>query len=146
MAWRSDEYIGPNGAELEFTSADGVGSRMTSSINPDTFATLIRVNGNRVVESALSLTALDSIPTASVICSEVGQGASTIAFTLLGMWSYLAIIPGAYEPLKVAKERVTKLACHRNANARTELGMAVRVCVWTRAFPIDAQFPNMESI
>ena len=90
MAWRSDEYIGPNGAELEFTSADGVGSMMASSINPSTFATLVRVNGTRVVESVLTLTVLDSIQTASITCSEVGQGASTITFTLLGMWSYLA--------------------------------------------------------
>ena len=89
MSWRSDEYIGPNGAQLEFTSADGVGRMMASSMNPSTFATLVRVDGNRVVESVLTLTVLDSIQTASVTCSEVGQGASTINFTLLGMWSYL---------------------------------------------------------
>ena len=86
MAWRSDEYIGPNGAELEFTSADGIGSRMTSSINPNTFAILVEINGNRVVESVLTITVLDSIQTASVTCSEVGLGASMITFTLLGMW------------------------------------------------------------
>ena len=85
MAWRSDEYIGPNGAQLEFISTDGVGSRMTSPINPNTFATLIRINGTRVIESALTLIASDSIQTASVICSEVGQGDSTITFTLLGI-------------------------------------------------------------
>lgn len=89
MAWRSDEYIGPSGAELEFTSTDGIGSRMISPINPSTFATLVRVNGSRVVESVLTLTVSDSYQTASVTCSEVGQGASTITFTLLGMWSYL---------------------------------------------------------
>ena len=90
MSWRSDEYIGPNGARLEFTSADGVGSRMTSPINPSAFATLVRVDGNRVFESVLTLTVSDSYQTASVTCSEVGQGASTTTFTLLGMWSYLA--------------------------------------------------------
>ena len=91
MAWRSDEYIGPNGAELEFTSGDGVGSKMISPINPSTFATLVEINGNRVVESSLIITISDSYQTASVTCSEVGQGASTITFTLLGVWSYLAI-------------------------------------------------------
>ena len=89
MAWRSDEYIAPNGAKLEFTWGDGVGSRMTSPINPSTFATLVRVNGSRVVESSLTITVSDSYQTASVTCSEVGQGASTITFTLLGVWSYL---------------------------------------------------------
>jgi hypothetical protein len=92
MAWRSDEYIGTNGAELEFTSADGVGSRMTSSINPNTFATLVRVNGTRVVQSVLTLTASNSIPTASITCRDVGRGASTIPFTLLGMYSLVTII------------------------------------------------------
>jgi hypothetical protein len=82
MFWRSDEYIGPNGAELEFTSADGVGNVMISSINPNTFATLLQINGNRVVESSLTITVSDSIQTASVTCSEVGQ---RVAFTLLGM-------------------------------------------------------------
>ena len=89
MAWRSNEYVGPNGAELEFTSADGVGSMMTSTINPesDTVATLVRINGTRVIESLLSITVLDVYQTASVTCSNVGQGVSTITFTLLGMWS-----------------------------------------------------------
>ena len=94
MAWSSNEYIGPNNAELEFTSADGVGSKMMSSINPesDTVATLVGINGTRVIESILSITALDTYQTASITCSDVGQGDSTITFTLLGMWSYLAVI------------------------------------------------------
>ena len=98
IAWRSDEYIGPNGAGLEFTSADGVGSRMTSPINPSTFATLVRVNGTRIVESVFTLTVSDSYQTASVTCSEVGQGASTITFTLLGMY----VVISSYNIIRVS--------------------------------------------
>lgn len=85
LAWRSDEYIGPNGAELEFTSADGVNSTMTSRFNSDTVATLVRTNGNRVTESLLSVTILDTFPNASVTCSDVGQGDSIITFQPLGI-------------------------------------------------------------
>ena len=85
MVWSSDEYIGINGAELEFTSADGVGSTMRSSTNPSTVATLVSINGTRVTESVLSITVLD-FPTASVTCSDVGWGTSTITFRPLGMW------------------------------------------------------------
>lgn len=88
MAWRSNEYIGPNGAELEFTSADGVGTMMTSTVNPNTVATLVEISGNRVTESLLSITFLDSYQTASVTCSDVGQGASTVTFQPLGITLY----------------------------------------------------------
>ena len=86
MAWRSDEYIGQNGNQIEFTSADDVNGTEASSINPNTVATVITINGTRVVESVLSITVSDTFPTASVTCSDVGQGTSTITFTLLGMW------------------------------------------------------------
>ena len=85
LAWSNDEYIGENGAQIEFTSADGVNRTKASSINPNTVATLVRVNGTRVIESLLSITVLDSFPTASITCSDVGQGTSTTTFRLLGM-------------------------------------------------------------
>ena len=93
MVWTSDEYIGINGAELEFTSADGVGSMMRSSTNPSTVATLVSINGTRVTESVLSITVLD-FPTASVTYSDVGRGTSTITFRPLGMWlcKYLRLL------------------------------------------------------
>ena len=85
LAWSCDEYIGENGAQIEFTSADGVDSTKASSINSNTVATLVRINGTRVIESLLSITILVSFPTASVTCSDVGQGDSTITFQPLGM-------------------------------------------------------------
>ena len=60
-----------NGAQIEFTSADGVDSTKASSINSNTVATLVRINGTRVFESLLSITVLDSFPTTSVTCSVV---------------------------------------------------------------------------
>jgi hypothetical protein len=55
--------------------------------------------------------------------------------------------PGAYEPLKAAKEHVTCVPLKYKSMHGTGPGYTcVRVCVWTRAFPINAQFPNMESI
>jgi hypothetical protein len=47
---------------------------------------------------------------------------------------------GAYEP---PKEHVHVSACHQNTSPRSELAMAIRVCVWIKAY---AQFSNTESI
>ena len=40
IAWSSDEYIGTN-SQLEIRIIDNIGDRCTSSVNPNTIATLI---------------------------------------------------------------------------------------------------------
>ena len=84
VAWISDEYIGINGNQLEFGSADFVGHTVTSITNRNTFAKLTMKEGNRVTESQLHITVSRDIQTANVTCSDVSHGSSSsVQFELL---------------------------------------------------------------
>ena len=92
IAWSNDEYIGRNGRQLELASTDAIGSRITSMINPDTFAELTMIEGGRVTESQLHIVVSPDIPTAVVTCSDVSSGTfSSIHFELLRKYTLYII-------------------------------------------------------
>ena len=58
LSWSSNEYIGSNGIQLEFSTFDENGSRINSSVSPDTYATLdmvINANGMFTLQSTLHI-------------------------------------------------------------------------------------------
>lgn len=74
LAWRSREYIGQNGEQL---SLSPLGT--TSSLNSYAVATVTNTyveNGQRVLESNLTIIVQGNIPTASVTCVSLGTGES----------------------------------------------------------------------
>ena len=76
LAWSSPEYIGQNGEQL---SLSPLGT--TSILNTYVFATVISTNienGQRVLESNLTIIVQGTIPTASVKCSSLGTGESSM--------------------------------------------------------------------
>jgi hypothetical protein len=92
VAWSSDEYIGRGGLQLEFTSGDNVGRRLTSTTNPNTFAELTMKSGELVTESQLHIIVSMNIPTVTVTCSDVNGGStSSLPFQLLR--KYIILIP-----------------------------------------------------
>ena len=81
----SSEYIGTGGIQLEFSTANRIGERQNSSVNPDTFATLINVtdNGrNSLLQSELHIMSNQS-STVSCLTTNAGSEQS-IAFIVLG--------------------------------------------------------------
>ena len=87
IAWRSVEYIGPSGIQLEVTAA--AGSVIRSTYNPSVFATVVRINGEKVIETELHITVSQDFPTASVACHDVDQGTTTpVTFGILGMYNW----------------------------------------------------------
>jgi hypothetical protein len=92
VAWISDEYIGINGNHLEFGSQDSVGHTVPSTINPNTFAELIRKEGDRVIESQLHITVSENIPTANVTCSDISHGGSSDSVQFEVLCEYNVII------------------------------------------------------
>ena len=58
LSWSSNEYIGSGGLQLEFSTVDKNGSRLDSSVNPDTYAILesvIDANGISSLQSTLHI-------------------------------------------------------------------------------------------
>lgn len=89
IAWQSDEYIGEGGTQLEFATFNNQGDTDSSSVNPDTVATLTRnsnEDGVQVLESKLRVITSAEFPDASVTCVHVGTGIkNTTRFHVLGM-------------------------------------------------------------
>ena len=83
LAWRSKEYIGPNGEQLRLSLLG-----TTSSLNSYAIATLdgnYEENGQRVLESTLTIIVQGNIASASVTCYSLGTDESnTISFHLAG--------------------------------------------------------------
>ena len=83
LAWRSNEYIGPNGQQLSLSL-----SGSTSSLNSYAIATLTRnyiEDDQTVLESTLTIIVQRNIPSASVTCYSLGTDESkTISFQLAG--------------------------------------------------------------
>ena len=74
LSWTSDDYIGSEGAALEFFSIHGPGRTETSSTNPTTVATLINATTNAAtgvstIISELRITVSEQYPTSSVSCN-----------------------------------------------------------------------------
>ena len=93
VAWSSNEYIGTGGLQLEFTSRDSVGRRITSSSNPSTFAELTMRAEGLVTESQLHIIVSRDIPMATVTCSDVSGGSTTfISFGLLRKCTVIKIL------------------------------------------------------
>ena len=90
LVWRSDQYIGLNGVQIEFLSIDPLGTISVSMVDPRTVAELINKsnhNGTSIIISQLNITVLPSIVQQdhSVICSNVGIGTErSITFQLAG--------------------------------------------------------------
>ena len=89
IAWTSDTYIGPNGAQLAFVADfDNQGDTQTSPSNADTVATLTRKQedqGVTVLESTLSINPLPDPQNASVTCIHTASGQrDTISFQVIG--------------------------------------------------------------
>ena len=87
-AWRSDEYIGQGGIQLEFASYDSQGFiRSNPASNIGTFATLIAIENRTqgIIRSQLEITVTSDYPNATISCLHVDTGSSnTTAFQLLG--------------------------------------------------------------
>ena len=77
MAWRSNEYIGSGGVQLEFTGFDRAGSVHQAHDNHETTATLLRAipqNDSFLLISKLRIVASRSPPNASVTCQNSFSG------------------------------------------------------------------------
>ena len=90
MAWISDEYIG-SGSLLQFLIIDNIGDWHTSSVNPNTIATLINntvEDGELILESQLRIRAVSQFMNSSVTCIDLASGGTqTIAgLHVLGMF------------------------------------------------------------
>ena len=86
IAWTSDTYIGPNGAQLVFeTDFSSPGDTRTSE---STVATLIREQedqGETVLESTLSINPLPNPQIASVTCIHTASGQrDNVTFQVIG--------------------------------------------------------------
>ena len=86
IAWTSDTYIGPNGAQLVFeTDFSSPGDTRTSE---STVATLIREQedqGETVLESTLSINPLPTPQIASVTCIHTTSGQrDNVTFQVIG--------------------------------------------------------------
>lgn len=78
LVWNSPEYIGQNGKQLSLSPLN-LGT--TSSLNTYAVATVTNTyieNGQRVLESNLTIIVQGNIPSASVICSSLGTGESSM--------------------------------------------------------------------
>ena len=83
LAWSSEEYIGQNGQQLSLSPLN-VGT--TSSLNSYAVATVTNTyleNGQRVLESNLTIIIQGNIPSASVACSSIGTGESSMTSFIL---------------------------------------------------------------
>ena len=80
VAWSSDDYIGSNGRQLEFARSNFLGARVTSTIDPNTFAELTMKEDGLVTESQLHITVSQEISSATVTCIDVGTGSYTVHF------------------------------------------------------------------
>ena len=77
IAWRSNEYIGTGGVQLEFVGFDSEGSMLHAHDHPETIATLISAipqNGSFLLLSKLRIIASHSPPNASVTCQNSFSG------------------------------------------------------------------------
>ena len=113
MAWSSDEYIGL-GSLLEIRIVDNIGDRCTSSVNPNTIATLINntvEDGVQVLVSQLHIRVLSQLMSSSVTCINVALGTQTIArLHVLGMFQHRWLQARAY----LGSARVDLAACDKN--------------------------------
>jgi hypothetical protein len=92
VALTSDEYIGRGGYLLELTSRGSVGTRLTSTTNPSTFAELTMKSGGLVIESQLHILVSMTNSTATVRCSDVSGGStSSHSFQLLRKYIVLKL-------------------------------------------------------
>lgn len=88
-AWSSEEYIGINGRQLEFITSHPLGHRVTSMVNPNTFAELTMKMGELVTESQLHILVSRDIPVANITCADVSGGSSSSTlFEVLGKFNY----------------------------------------------------------
>ena len=83
LAWRSNEYIGPNGEQLSLSLPGS-----TSNLSSFAVATLDRrytENDQTVLESTLTIIVQRNIPSASITCYSLGTDESnTTSFRLAG--------------------------------------------------------------
>ena len=93
--WKSDEYIGRGGIQLEFAVYHNPGETRNNGVYPSTArATLIANVRNEnstggILESDLEITVVADYPTASIVCLDVDSGIpATTSFQLLGKYVY----------------------------------------------------------
>ena len=92
IAWASDDYIGADGVQLEFILFDSIGTTRTSSMNPNTVATLINKTveeGVHVLVSQLRIRTMSQFLNSSVTCIDVSSGTwytITIRVRTIGMF------------------------------------------------------------
>ena len=72
-AWKSPQYIGGSGTQIEFAIDKMPGDEENSRVDSNTVATLVNVtqleNGNYVITSTLRIILSSAYPNASVSCS-----------------------------------------------------------------------------
>jgi hypothetical protein len=91
VAWSSTEYIGQDGS-LQLSTANMVGANETStgmdgSITATaTVTNNTTVNGERILESMLRITAVEA---STVTCSSTSGGPASIEFTVSGTYAHL---------------------------------------------------------
>ena len=86
IAWVSNEYIEPDGAQLRLASFNRPGDTQNSTFNPNTFATLTRNEMDIfLLESQLRIIATMDYPNPSVTCINVDHGTTNrTSFQMLG--------------------------------------------------------------
>ena len=77
LAWSSPEYIGQNGEQLSLSPL-GTASSLNSYAVATVTNTRLLENGQRVLESNLTIIVQGNIPSASVTCSSIGSGESSM--------------------------------------------------------------------
>ena len=89
LAWRSEEYIGPSGTQLEFARVDNVGDRENSHLSNSVYATLIDRSFDHLT-STLNITLSDAFQRSTVTCVNIVTGDIINAtISLLGKTCYL---------------------------------------------------------
>ena len=104
IAWSSDTYIGMGNVQLAFAAEiDNVGTKRSSSSNPNTVAELVTKeidsNGTQILISNLTITTTtehsgdSNIITSSVTCINIGDGSiKTLDFQVLGKYLFMLFI------------------------------------------------------
>ena len=77
LAWSSPEYIGQNGEQLSLSPLGTISSLNSYAVATVTNTCLLE-NGQRVLESNLTIIVQGNIPSASVTCSSIGSGESSM--------------------------------------------------------------------
>ena len=91
IAWSSEEYIGERGVQIELTHGEGEGYAVNSSSHPTTVATLVKLKGEHIVKSTLSIVVSSHYAAATITCGNVGNNDSSISFRLLGIALYIIL-------------------------------------------------------